>query len=141
MGTSIFPELDYTRFNSDIRLCDSLLSLGSQIYLSSKDTGTSYFNNDLVHFYKAITVDGILTNTELNNNTTNITSISGLVSSISGNINSISGLVNTHTTNIRTISGNVYTLSGQISSNNNLSNVITVTSNSGVYTINIGNAV
>ena len=99
-----------------------------------------------------VEIKGGITNTELNNNTdaittisglvnthtTNITTISGLVNTNTTNITTISGLVNTNTTNITTISGLVNTISGTL---NNLTNGITLTANAfGGYDINIGDA-
>ena len=87
--------------------------------IANDSADDSYFNSK-VTFYKDITISAKIINTELNNNTSLIATISGNINTISGNINTVSGKISNLASN--SISG------------------ITVTGTAATgYTINIGN--
>ena len=65
MSTSLsLIEGDYTRFNSDIKVCRSSADVSPNVYLSSKDDVNSYFNN-IVQFNQNIIVNGTIINTDI----------------------------------------------------------------------------
>ena len=92
MSTSYITESTYTQFTSDIQICSVAFPNTPYVFLSSSTTETSYFNNN-VQFYKNILINGTITNSELNNNTTNINSISGQVSTISSDVNKLLNVI------------------------------------------------
>jgi hypothetical protein len=85
MNSDIFDVPNTTSFCSDIKLYDVVdLNFLSNIYLCSTLTGSSFFKG-MVHFYNNVSIDGTITNLELNNNTTNINTISGKIKYITSN--------------------------------------------------------
>ena len=105
-----------TLIYSNLSIQDSINRQFYNIYLPISSEDTAFFKSN-VDFNQSITVIGNIYNTELINNTTNISLLQQSVAIANNNITKITGLVNLQTLNLNSLSSSIDTVNTSLNTN------------------------